>query len=218
MRLTIKYDDNAVKRVRDINKQVRFAASVAVYETARACAEGVKEDLDKHFTVRKPWIKKGIWVAPSGSKAIRARAGKDGALYAEVGTADEFMALQALGGTKRKKGRAMGVPVEVRNPITTVLPPSKWPKALLQGNGDTTKRAKKKRRLPFLQTLKNGKAAILVRTSTKGRYPLKILYVMEDKVDIRKRWPFREEMERMAPDIFEERFSKAFDMALRTAK
>lgn len=219
MELLATIDSQALEAdVKNFAKQVRFALSVALYETARACAEGVKDNLDKHFIKRTPWIYKGIWVEPGGSRAIRKAAGDTGPMIAKVGTVDEFMARHALGGKKTARGKAMGVPVAIRDPITKVLRPSKWPSALLKDKTSSSgARVKRRRKKPFIQQLSNGKNAILIRTSKK-RYPLKTLYTFEKEVDIQKRWPFKEEMERLAPSIFEERFESAMKRALETAK
>lgn len=223
MRISLKFDGNAAKDIRDINKQARFAASVALYETARDCAELLKGDLDGEFTIRTPWVRKGIKAEPSSSKAIRSRAGSNGLLYAEVGTVDEFMALQALGGVKRRRNKAMAIPVDIRKPKTTVLTPSKWPRALLKNSNTNGKRVKRGRgrMLPFINVLrKSGNRAVLQRTG-KGRYPLKMLYNIDgahDGVTIRRRWTFQEKLEMYYPEIFEKYYGKALEKAIATAK
>lgn len=178
-------------------RQVPYAASKALNAVAAVAREEVQGALPDTFTLRSDRIAKGIQT----NRATKRNP------VAEVGSLDEFMARQALGGVKKAKGATMAVPQVGRGrPRTTLAaktPPSKWPGAL---------RAKGGKRKPFLVRSKSGKAA-LVRRRGKKRLPLVVLYMFADEVKIQARWPLEDQVAK----VVGERWAKAAEDAMMEA-
>ena len=99
--------------------QLRKSMAKALTGLAYDARDSVRASLPDRFTIRRPWVAKGIGVAPASS----------GTLTATVFSRDYFMELQETGGTK--SGR-MSIPVGrmAATARTKVLPKSLWPRAL----------------------------------------------------------------------------------------
>ncbi|MEG1824332.1 MAG: hypothetical protein RRY12_01360 [Cloacibacillus sp.] len=186
-------------------KQLKFAASVALYDTAKDIQTAVREDLPKLFTVRNDWVSKGIRIKPGSSRAIRnASAGISG-MEVSIGSVDAFMAMQELGGVKdpRKKARRLAIPK--RDPVGEILDKTKWPKAILKKPGY------------FMWTRKDGRGFVFYRAQ-KARYPIELKYSFAESVKIPDRWNFRERATSIAPEKYYKNFERAFKNAMDTAK
>lgn len=186
-------------------KQAKFALAVALYETARECADQVVQELPKDFVIRNTYVGKGIRVQPQGSFAIRRSASGISGMEARVGTVDDFMARQAIGGVKKGKSRRMGVPLQIRQKKEDLLPKRKWPSALL----------KKKR--TFIAPTGKGKSGLYQRTSER-QYPVKLLYAFRSQIMVRPRWDMQSIVENKAKQVYDKNFRVAYVRALATAK
>ena len=100
-------------------RQLRKAVSKALTGLAYDVRDGVRASLPNRFTIRRPWVAKGIGVAPASASTLTAT----------VFSRDRFMEQQETGGTK--SGR-LSIPVGRMAAIarTKVLPKSLWPRAL----------------------------------------------------------------------------------------
>ena len=118
----------------------------------------------------------------------------------------DYLANQAEGGIKHKRGRYMAIPAQERPVIRGRAGYKRvHPETILN------------RPKSFVQTV-NGQPMILERR-TKKRYPLKRLYLLHDTdARIPKRFPFYEEGRRIANRNFPVNFRKQFKAALATAK
>lgn len=105
--------DLAARRIPD-------AAAKALTRTAFEARDAVRDGLPERFTMRRPWISRGIGVTPA----------KPRTLMAEVWSRDRFMALQESGGTKTGK---LAIPVGpmAEKARAQVIPKSQWPGKLL---------------------------------------------------------------------------------------
>ncbi|MDO4560805.1 MAG: hypothetical protein Q4C86_07620 [bacterium] len=186
-------------------KQVKFASSVALYDTAKEVQEAVRADLPKEFTIRSPWVSKGIRIKPTSSKAIRNASHSISGMEVSVGTVDAFMVMQELGGVKeqRRKNRRLAIPK--RNPQSELVDKKKWPKALLKMPGY------------FMWTRSDGRSFLFYRAQ-KARYPIELKYSFAESVRVPARWDLRKRAMEVALKSYGKNFQSAFDKAMATAR
>lgn len=227
-------DEAARKALQDFPKQARFAIALALTRVAQEAQARVVQDLPDHFTIRSPWVGKGIRVARANPRTMEA----------VVFSKDDFMALQEEGGTKEpRSGRSVAVPVGARRTKQTITRPGKWPKALLQkpghfiaplGTGGLymgTERIRRdgsakvrRSRSTLSETMGLWQRVGAKVVMTKGRYagqrrqPIKLMYALKGEVEVKPRFLFRETVEKVARDSFAMHFQEALREALATAK
>ena len=119
LKLNLSADTKATKALARSMSQLRKAVAKALTGLAYDVRDGVRASLPDRFTIRRPWVAKGIGIAPASS----------GSLTATVFSRDYFMELQETGGIKTGK---IAIPVGRMAAIarTRVLPKSLWPRAL----------------------------------------------------------------------------------------
>ena len=181
------------KRIRAIgSKQMPFATARALTWTAKEAQIELRNRLPDTFVIRRKWVPGGIIITPAKKQSLTAR----------VGSRDDFMAEHATGAKRRPK-RTRRMAVKPYESISQVKARSR--------------RARKAtgRRKPFVITFASGKSAVVRRKRIKTRYPLEILKLLEREVDIRKRWPFEEQVARVVEKEFPRLFEKSFDQALK---
>lgn len=100
-------------------RHVPFAAARALNRTASLARDAVRSDMPQRFTLRRPWVAKGIGIE---------RASKED-LNAVVFSRDAFMADQEYGANR--SGATQIIPVGRMAEIhaSRVIPKSQWPKA-----------------------------------------------------------------------------------------
>ena len=185
-------------------KQMRFATSVTLYETAKQAQEAVRADLPHEFTIRNNWVSRGIRMVPGSSRAIRNSASGISDMKDEVGTVDEFMRRQAEGGVK-KPHKADSVAIPIREPKTEITSRKQWPRRVL------------KQARTFLRRRADGKCYILQSTGS-APYPIKRLYSFEPEANVPKRWPCFEKADKLVGASYNVNFNRAFEKAMATAK
>ena len=118
LKLTVDAKAARLAVIRDMS-QLRKAVGKALTGLAYDVRDGVRASLPQRFTIRRPWVAKGIGVAPASASTLTAT----------VFSRDRFMEQQETGGTK--SGR-LSIPVGRMAAIarTKVLPKSLWPRAL----------------------------------------------------------------------------------------
>ena len=118
LKLTVDAKAARLAVIRDMS-QLRKAVRKALTGLAYDVRDGVRASLPNRFTIRRPWVAKGIGVAPASASTLTAT----------VFSRDRFMEQQETGGTK--SGR-LSIPVGRMAAIarTKVLPKSLWPRAL----------------------------------------------------------------------------------------
>ncbi len=189
-------------------RQIPFATSLALTRTAQAIQADVRQDLSQRFVIRRDWISRGIRIRPASKTNLRA----------EVGSVDPFMARQELGGVKTAKGggsvsiplvQGQGGPGGARKTITTVTPPSRWPKAMLSRPGY------------FVGPTRSGKTGLWQRQGGRGknaRRRIRLMYVFQQGVRVKARWGFRGRAEAMVARRFPGEWAKAMAEAMATAR
>ena len=144
MKVTIT--NNATKVAADLDaaarRQIPFATAVTLTRVSQDAKAELRSGLRGYFTIRSGWVSRGIVHEPARKSTWP--------IAAVVATRDGFMARQAEGGLKRAAtGKKLGLPVDVRSPLSMLTPRSKWPGALLR----------RKRQAYFLMNVKKGKLA-----------------------------------------------------------
>ncbi|MBF0138605.1 MAG: hypothetical protein HQL65_20450 [Magnetococcales bacterium] len=211
--LNISFNDAAFKKaLAQAEKQMRFAASVALTKTAQDAQEEVKRQLPKRFKIRTGWLAKGI----------RIRAARKEKLSASILVKDAFMELQESGGERKStSGKSMGIPIGARPDEMSVTRPSKYPGELLKKTryfiSPITKKsvtARSRERSNIKRRMHNkeidathvGKMALWHRRGKK-RLPIDLIYIFEKKVHIPPRFGFHDTAKKVVLDRFPRRFA-----------
>lgn len=181
-------------------KQIPFVAAVSLTRLAQEGRADVIASLPEHFTLRGTWLQRGIRYRPAEKRAWPKTA-------SWVGSVDDFMEAQEVGGEKRpRSGKHLGEPFEARPTKEAKVPPSKWPGRQLR------------RKRTFVTTLRRGSrkgSLAVVRRATTEQFPLQVLYVLRKSVQVRPRLGMRETvqatMNAKLPSIFSAELQKALD-------
>ncbi len=192
------------KAMEGFGKQVPYAIARALTSTALDSKTVLQARLPSHFTIRSDWERKGI----------RIDAAKKTNLTATVGSIHDYMDEQAVGGTKKARGKYVGIPMEGRGlPRATEKSPtrpSKWPGAYL---------AKGK---AFVGSPFGGDDAVWQRVrkgrGKKAKDGLRLLYLMQESVKVPARWPIRQEVEEVVAARWADHTVSAIREALDTAR
>jgi hypothetical protein len=186
---------NNIGRLIDLEKQMTFATSEALTETARQAQTEVIETIQKTFTTRNAWY------LPRNKFGIRIEAANKTSLKAAVKTDAYWLALHETGGVKEpRSAKELAIPTaNVRRSKRENILKSQLPRNLKNA---------------FILQMQSG-PALFIRQKTRG---LRRLYNLEPKVKIKKESTVVEPTLR----IFKERFAKIFaekiGHAFRTAK
>lgn len=102
-------------------RRIPEAAARALTGVAYDARDAVRADLPGRFTIRRPWVSRGIGVVPARSTTLQA------IIYSR----DEFMRLQEEGGSKPSKS-AIPLGPMADKARGQVIPKSQWPGKLSQ--------------------------------------------------------------------------------------
>ncbi|MBF0165089.1 MAG: hypothetical protein HQM01_11410 [Magnetococcales bacterium] len=196
--ISIGFSDAAFNRVlATAEREIRFAASMALTTTAKDAQAEVRRQLPQRFTIRTGWVAKGIHV----------RAANKRDLQASVRVLDPFMAMQESGGNKSGLfGKDLGVPVGARPTPTSITRPGSFPGAMLQRKGY------------FIAPIRKGSSVkgVWRRTGKGRRERMKLMYLFSRQVRLKPRFGFHETVCKVALQNFPKRFSEALHKALAT--
>ena len=188
-------------------KQIKYASSVALYETAVEAQKVVRENLSEDFTIRTSWVPRNIRTEPKSSRAVfRSAKGDMANMEIRVGTVDDFMVAQELGGVKDPKRKERRLAIPKRTHSGEIINKSKWPKAILKKPGY------------FLWTRPKDKRGFVFHRAQKERYPITLKYSFAESVKIPPRWHFYGTVEVIVQKKYNDIFMHAFDRAMATAK
>lgn len=192
---------DVIKTVRDLPKQTTFATMLAINRTGVDAQKfTINKLLPDKFTIRSKWWRPGSRYGFNLRRASKAK------LEATLGSAFDPLALHERGGTKRpREGRSIAQPQGIRTDKAQKLTRAKRPRALL-GKPKT-----------FIAQMASGKRGIFRRVG-KARLPIKLLYTLEPSVRIEPTLDFEDQAGRVADQVFESHFSRAFREAVLTAK
>lgn len=150
--ISVKSDlADAINRFANQQRQVRYAAAVALTKTATDLQHAIRDEMPRNFTIRRDWTVKGIRVKP---------ARKD-FLQAEVYSKDPFMGIQETGGTKVSIGRRvfdyqgyLAIPLDARRNKYDVVRKEDWPANLVD---------------PFILAARDGRKYLAVHQLGMGK-------------------------------------------------
>ncbi len=183
-------------------RQVPFALATALTATAKDAQQTLKDELPKHFTMRSKWTQKGIRIQRADKRTLTAK----------VGSREDYMARQAKGGNKKARGKEVAVPaIGAGRPRVTQeakTPKGKWPGAFLERKGVVILDGPKGKK----------KAKGIWRIKGKGdNQRLQLLYWLRKRVNVPKRWPLKETVERVVRERFVPNLEVGLEKAIATA-
>lgn len=208
MLITLKSNsiDVAASLDRVARDQIPFASALALTRLANDARADVRGSLNQFFNIRRGWVAKGIQTEIASKRDWPMQ-------QSVVGTKNDFMARQELGGDKTgRSGKMLAMPTTKASERSDVTTPGKWPSRLLAKGG---------KRKYFVQKLKTGpnagRSAVMRRTGN-GATPLQVLYILKSKVHVPAHWRFRDTVERTVQGKWSVYFGQALARALATAK
>lgn len=233
--MDLKIETNAIEARHFIDSlsrsQLPFGISRAINGLAFDVRDQEQAKIGQYMELRTPWLqKKGAMpVVPSKKTQFPN-------IFAIVGVKDDVAALAAIGGTKKARAGAMGVPFsnagegqgtrDILSPGNKTLGPSKWPSRIAK-KGAAPKRKRKRNGSgqvllnsepkPFLLHGKSGRNFIAKRAG-KDDPTLQILYELKGSVDIPKLWPLVDNVESFVAHNYGPYLDKALRDAVAKAK
>ena len=188
----------AVRYLNNIQKkQIPFATSQALNDVAfdarKALQAQALKKLDKptRFTINGFQVKKSTKRNLTAVVFIEAKRWK-------------YLKYQVLGGTRRPKGKAIGLP-------TSNVKLNKF------GNVPGKRRGLVKNKRQFIATI-GGITGVWEKRGGKRNPQLRLMHAMEPNAQYRKRFPFYKIVEGVVRSKFVRRFNKRMAGALRTAR
>lgn len=186
--------------------QIPYATKVALDATAFDARRTLVDELRQHFTVRTDWT----------ARRMRVQKATKRDLVSYVGSTAPYMELQALGGVKRAKGPAMGIPTMALRKMSPDLTVRRklWPNKLM-------KKRKRKELWTYIAPLRSGRGAVLFsgKMGDPKRRKGKALYYLYDKAHVPgNRWPIDRTVYRVVGAKWSKNAAYAMKRALKTAR
>ena len=246
----IKFENNipsVLGTIKNAQKQVRFAGSLAVNDTVKQVQQfTVGTLLPDKFTLR---AKGAPWQKPGGKFGFNIRPfSTPGTLTATIGSQANWLKLQEEGGTKSAGLHRLAIPAADYKPKDQVMERHLKPKAILANikklesklsslkgtkfSKYEIRKTKQELRTartalslsgskgggdPFIATMPSGLVGIFKRTTTK-RLPLKLLFAFKKSAKVNARLEYEKTGSEMADKAFGGHFAKRFARAIATAK
>lgn len=194
-----------------MRKQVRFAASRALNDSAFAARAALVRETRDRFTLRSTYTERGYRVG----RATRRR------LEARVGTIRDYLVDQVRGGRRRDKaipGR------HVRKTPAQRVTRRRWPRPLLNKPRHflADARGRDRRRLVGGLARHAGRRERIVFRVMGGRrrrrQRLRLLYVIPRRQRVRRRLPFDRTVQRAHRGAYRDAFARRLQDALATAR
>ena len=193
-------------KIKSAPKQIKFALTVAVNETAKEVQKHtITKLLPGAFTLRSrgaPWWRPGTRMGFNIRFAKRSQPEPT----AIIGSRADWLPLQEKGGTKQLKGKSIAIPFigSARPAPTAVVPGRVKPKRLL-GRARTF-------------VVKGRRGRVVLSRTGKARYPVRIWYAFEPDATIKPVLRFGPTESMVAAKALGPAFQKAIAKALATAR
>lgn len=233
--MDLKIETNAIEARHFIDslsrRQLPFGISRAINGMAYDVRDEEQGKIGNYMELRTDWLRKkgAMPVVPSKKSQFPN-------IFAILGVKDDVAALAAIGGTKKARSGAMGVPFsnagdgkgtrDILNPGTKTLGPTKWPGRIAR-KGKPAKRKRKRNGSgqvllnnepkPFLLQGKSGRNFVAKRAA-KDDPSLEILYELKGGVDIPKLWPLVDNVESFVAHNYDRYLDRALRDAVAKAK
>lgn len=191
--------EDVARLIKNVNKQVAFAASRALNQTAIKVQEHeVTQELPQSLKLRSQWFR------PRTKFGVNIKFARKTNLVAVVGSQADWLKLVDKGGTKKPSGKAIAIPT---SNIDTSRPRRKAdkPRNIL------------KQPKAFVAVMSSGKAGIFIRVG-KERKPIKPLYLFDSEAKVHDILDFFEAGKAVADRIYLDIFSKELAKAIASAK
>lgn len=122
--------DRVLTNLKNVQKQVRFAISLAANETAKEIQAFTLNDLlPEKFTLRS---RGAPWQKPGTKYGFNVKFATKQTLTAVIGSQADWLKLQEEGGTKQVQGHRVAVPTLFWKKREEIMEAAKKPKALLK--------------------------------------------------------------------------------------
>lgn len=188
--------DLAKKRLGKLKrKQLPFAEALALTQTAADAQKAVRKTLPKRFTIRSPWLARGIRTV----KATKKR------LFSKVFSRDSFMFDQEHGGTRTPRGQTFAIPRGIRRNKRSPVTRAQRPGVILNKPN------------VFIGKTRTNKPAVFRRVGKMGRLTL-LFFLHVGPVKIKPRFGMADTVRKTAKKNWKKNFGKAFARAIRTAR
>ncbi len=202
--LSITVDTKELRQLVELKGKAKFAGAKALTWTAKDAQTALKIESASVFHLRNSWVPRGI----------RIDAATPGTMNARVGSIDKYMERHVTG---KDKPAERGLSVRAKRDSRGRLASGGL---LIQpygsiGNAPThTVVRRKMRRIdtqkkkPF-QIIGRGGSVLIVRRKTKKRYPLELLAVLKNRVDVDPIWRVEQTVSGVVSARFADHFMRA---------
>lgn len=182
--------------------QLPFAIAMTLNDTAADAKVSEERALDRELDRPTPFTKRGIYTRRASKRRLESEVGVKRVQA-------EYLGLQAKGGVRRPKGRALVVPVGQKRNAYGNMPKGAVRRAAGRGDTFVTKRGGKK-----AKHLRPG----IYRRIGRGKKNLKLLVAFEDRAAYKPKLPFDRVAQRTGELVIAGHFSRRFQQALATAR
>lgn len=189
-----------IKAFQDLaQKQMPFAASLALNETAQDAKNAVTKQIEKKLDRPTRFTLNAVGVRRASKRNLKATV-----FIKDIQA--EYLQYAIEGGTRKPKDKALVVPRDIRLNKYGNIPGLRGGKkiAALLNKPNT-----------FMGTIK-GQSGIWQRTNKNKR--LKLLLAFEDKIEYRKRLDFHKIVAGVAKNRLQRNLKRALEHAVRTAR
>lgn len=191
--------------------QIPYATARAINATAIDFQKREREGLEDRFTIRRPWVLRGIKI----NREDFATKEKPEAIV-HVDQDRSFLIKFEKGGVKRPRGRSLVVPVDARRTKSGVVSRTIRPRALgLKEIGGGRAVGDKR---TFLIRKPGGRGVIFQWFGRRGSGQTRTLFMMIPSAKVDPRLHFEDTAKDVVRRRFEENFEREFDRAIRTAR
>lgn len=198
--IQLKGFSEALRFVKNAQKQVAYAASKAINRTAiEVQNHEVSKELPKKLKLRSAWFK------PRTRYGVNIKFSNKTRLFAKIGSQAPWLTLVEHGGIKRPPGKFIPVPT---SNIDTSRRRRRSEKPRNLGGGART---------AFVITLKSGKQGLAVRLGP-NRYPIKVMYLFHGSTDVKDILDFFESGKNVVQGRYISIFGEELAKAIATVK
>lgn len=201
-------------------EQLPFAVALALTQLALDSRDYVRPRMRQHFTIRNPYVQRGVTIEGARKSDWPRQSSK-------VGTLDPWMPQHVTGAIKRPQQGAAGVAVPtriVRRTGSGAVVPSEKPTTLRNKPSVDVLQLQGKANRLIVEDIDPAKT---IRSTVKGkrvqrRDPRANLgtatwYFLRPSVRVRKTWPFEQEVRRTVAVRYEPRFTASLKRGAATS-